>query len=78
MVEPVRHLRPPAADDIRHRAARNQFHHDLDAFRTHLPDIFDVRHLCGPWCRQLVVEKNVVPPLIDQPASGPWRLKAVA
>jgi hypothetical protein len=46
MVEPVRHLRPPAADDIRHRAARNPFHHDLDAFRTHLPDIFDVRHLC--------------------------------
>jgi hypothetical protein len=39
------HLRPRTADDIRHRAARNQPHHELDAFRTRLPDIFDVRHL---------------------------------
>ena len=34
-----------ASNDIRHRAARNQPHRELDAFRICLPDIFDVRHL---------------------------------
>ena len=35
-------LEPPT---ISVRAARNQPHRELDAFRTCLPDIFYVRHL---------------------------------
>ena len=36
-------LGPPTISAIAPRA--NQPHHELDAFRTRLPDTFDVRHL---------------------------------
>src|SRR5271157_1641508 len=79
MVESVRHPRLRAAGDIRHRAARDQPHHKLNAFRTRLADIFDVRHL-----REVLgvvdqlVEEHVVPLPVDQAGARALELMAHA
>src|SRR5271166_2879909 len=71
MVEAMRHLRL--------RAARDQPHHEFDAFRTSLSDVFDVRHL-----REALgvvdqpVEEYVVPLLVDQAGARPLKLMAHA
>src|SRR5262249_28296971 len=68
MIEPVRNLRLWAAgDDIRHRAARNQPHHEFDPFRSRLPDVFEIwglRQANGVIDQP--VEEGVVPFLVDQ------------
>ena len=73
MIEPVRDFRLWAlSDDIGHRAARNEPHHKLDAFRSRLAHIFDVGRL-----RQAdrvidqPVEECVVPFLVDEPGARP-------
>ena len=80
MIEPVRHFRLRAAsDDIGHRAARDQPHHELDAFRSRLADIFDVRHL-----REALgvvdqpVEEVVIPLLVDEAGARSLKLMAHA
>ena len=46
MIEAVRDFRLWAvSDDIRHRATRNEPHHEFDAFGSRLADIFDVGRL---------------------------------
>ena len=80
MVEPVRDFRLRAVgDDIRHGAARNQPHHELDAFRSRLADIFDVGRLReANGIIDQPVEESVVPCLVDEPGARPLQLMAHA
>src|ERR1700733_3229974 len=80
MVEAERHFRFWAwGDEIRPGASRNQPHHELDAFRSRLTDVFDVgrlRQTCG--IVDQTVEEFVVPLLVDQTGARPLKLMAHA
>src|SRR5574337_1094114 len=79
VIEPVRDLWLRAAGDIRHRAARDEPHHEFDALRTRLAHVFDVRHLRE--AARIVdqpVEEPVVPFLVDQARARPLKLMAHA
>src|SRR5689334_10264070 len=48
MVEAMPHCRLLATPEVAHRAARNQPHHELDAFAAGFADIFQMRHFRQP------------------------------
>src|SRR6185436_11842081 len=80
VIEAVRDRRPRAAGcGVRHRAARDQPHDQLDPLAAGLAHVLDVRHL-----RQRrgvpdqVIEKAVVPVLVDQTRARALQLVAHA
>src|SRR5689334_621024 len=79
VVESVPHRRLFSAPQIAHRAARDQPHHELDAFAAGLAHIFEMRHLRQPvGVVDQPVEEFGVPFLVDQPGARALQLVAHA
>src|SRR5262245_49240333 len=79
MVEAVSDLRLLAAIDVVHRAARDQPHHELDAFAAGLAHIIDMRQP-GERIRIVdqAIEEGVVPFAVDQAGARALQLMAHA
>jgi hypothetical protein len=67
----VRHFPPWAVDDIRHRAAGNQPHHQLDAFRTRLRTYSMVGICARPLVSSISWSRKHAIPLFDQAGGRP-------